>query len=232
VTQLDTDGDLDGDACDNDDDDDGIVDADDNCSKIVNTDQGVSHYGGFLDDGIFLPDAPGRLYMTQNTGSRPPGDACNDDWDFDAILNVNDNCPYVYNPAQSLLKCWNIDWDFDGVVWEQGVNETDNCRAVANGGTFQADEDGGAVQAVADGYGVACDADIDGDGDPNYSNADIPDDPDMDGDGIDEDGDGDGEFLSSPCPDGVVVACDDNCPFISNAGQADVDGNGIGDACE
>ena len=71
------DNDLDGipDNCDDDDDNDGILDEDDNCPLFANPNQ--------LDtdgDGI--------------------GDACDDDDDNDGILDGYDNCPLVYNPGQ------------------------------------------------------------------------------------------------------------------------------------
>jgi hypothetical protein len=49
---------------------------------------------------------------------------------------------------------------------------------------------------------------------------------DTDGDGI-PDGDG-----TNPCTAGETENCDDNCVDIPNPGQEDLDGNGIGDACE
>ena len=55
---------------------------------------------------------------------------------------------------------------------------------------------------------------------------------DPDGDGILEDGDASGAAGDHPCTGGVSVNCDDNCPNVANANQADADANGIGDACQ
>ena len=71
------DNDLDGipDNCDDDDDNDGIVDQNDNCPLIANSDQ--------LD--------------TDGDGM---GNACDDDDDNDGVLDGIDNCPLIYNPNQ------------------------------------------------------------------------------------------------------------------------------------
>jgi hypothetical protein len=37
---------------------------------------------------------------------------------------------------------------------------------------------------------------------------------------------------ADPDGDGISTAAGDNCPAVSNAGQADTDGNGTGDACQ
>jgi formylglycine-generating enzyme required for sulfatase activity len=55
---------------------------------------------------------------------------------------------------------------------------------------------------------------------------------DLDGDGVLDDGDGSGVSGDAPCADGVFEACDDNCPFIANPDQADLDADGEGDACK
>ena len=63
---------------------------------------------------------------------------------------------------------------------------------------------------------------------------------DADGDGF---GAGDGLNPSCPCvPNPSSAACDsaldgiantsDNCPTVSNSGQADLDADGAGDACD
>jgi hypothetical protein len=76
-TQVDTDGDLAGDACDDDDDNDGVPDGSDNCPLDENPAQ-----GDFDADGI--------------------GDLCDDsfDVDFDGVLDGFDNCMLVPNPGQ------------------------------------------------------------------------------------------------------------------------------------
>lgn len=74
--QDDTDGDGQGDACDDDDDDDTITDDNDNCPLIVNPDQTDS-------------DGDGQ------------GDACDNDSDNDTITDAKDNCPSVANADQT-----------------------------------------------------------------------------------------------------------------------------------
>ncbi len=55
---------------------------------------------------------------------------------------------------------------------------------------------------------------------------------DFDGDFVPNDGDGSGSAFDAPCGlNGLTSNCDDNCPLVPNADQADGNQNGTGDAC-
>jgi Thrombospondin type 3 repeat len=163
-----------------------------------------------------------------------------DDADGDGKSDDRDNCPFVSNRDQA-------DGDGDAVG--------DACDTCATASNFaQLDTDG-------DGQGDACDVDLDGDGVPNLSDlcaaVPNPDQRNTDGDALGDvcDSDDDGDGLSDavdlcpllPNPDNaplIDARCDadvdgdnvsdtfDNCLSRTNPNQADLDGDGRGDACD
>uniref|UniRef100_A0A8C7F9E1 Thrombospondin-1 n=1 Tax=Oncorhynchus kisutch TaxID=8019 RepID=A0A8C7F9E1_ONCKI len=147
-----------GDACDHDDDNDGIPDDRDNCPMVYNPaqyDVDTDDVGDRCDNCVHESN-PDQV-DTDNNGE---GDACAIDIDGDGILNERDNCPYVYNVDQR-------DTDGDGVG-----DHCDNCPLEHN-----------PDQVTA---GDACDHDDDNDGIPddkdNCRLAFNPDQLDSDGD--------------------------------------------------
>jgi transcriptional regulator with XRE-family HTH domain len=134
------------------------------------------------------------------------GDACDADIDDDGWSNTSDAFPRDAGEQ--------LDTDRDGIGNNADTDDdddtvldgSDNCPLNAN--VAQSDSD-------HDGAGDPCDLDRDGDGVLNASDA-FPDDPtqssDVDGDGI-----------ADPL---------DNCRTVSNATQADADGDHAGDACD
>jgi hypothetical protein len=219
---VDTDGDGMPDICDDDIDNDGILNVDDNCIYTINNDQADTDNDGTGDacdddsdnDGINdeednCPDVPNPAQT--DTDGDGIGDACDPtpvgDADGDTIGDPNDNCVYMPNTDQS-----DIDGDGEGDV-------CDNCPDIANAN--QTDTDG-------DGVGDACDNCVQ-DYNPSQTDADL--------DGVGDDCDPanncdpeDPGFVDID-QDGVGDTCD-NCPEIFNPDQADSDNDGVGDICD
>jgi hypothetical protein len=210
--QLNTDGDAFGNACDDDDDNDGYLDANDafpvNAAEWLDTDG-----DGTGDNADMCPN---------DTDNDNDGDGwCNGVGFHAPKSGGNDNCTQASNPDQlntdldGLGNACDPDDDNDGVA--DGV---DNCALIVN-----ADQ----LDTNLDGEGNACDADDDGDGIADASDKcplfNSPDNSDTDGDGLgnvcDPDDDNDGDL------DGA-----DNCPLVVNADQLDTDLDGQGDACD
>ncbi|SRX52233.1 thrombospondin type 3 repeat-containing protein [Aequorivita sp. CIP111184] len=218
----DSDGDGLPDICDDDCDNDGILDdVPDNCLCIYNPDQSDTDGDGIGDacdddcDNDGVPDnAPDNCPCTANANQQDSdgdgiGDVCDPtplgDEDGDGIPDPNDNCPVVPNPGQE-----NSDGDTFGDV-------CDNCPYTINEDQSDIDEDG--VGDVCDNCPTdynpqQLDADDDGIGDvcDNCRYSCNPDQIDTDGDGIGD-------------------TCD-NCIYTPNSDQEDLDCDGIGDACD
>jgi len=164
---LDTDGDLMGDVCDNDDDNDGVMDANDSYPLDPTMCQDLD--GDDCDDCSVGTDGFGPLadFDMSNDGPDADGDgicdlsdACpfdaDNDADGDGVCGDVDNCPSIYNPDQLDSDgdgmgdvCDTCPFDADNDADNDGVcGDIDNCPSIAN--PDQADSDGDSIGDVCD----------------------------------------------------------------------------------
>ncbi|KAJ8926078.1 hypothetical protein NQ315_009934 [Exocentrus adspersus] len=158
--QNDIDGDGKGDACDDDMDNDGILNEYDNCQKKANRNQEDSDGDGI---GDACDNCPKMFNPRQEDANENlVGDVCDSpiDTDKDGHADIYDNCRLIPNPDQH-----DIDGDGKGDVCDEDMdgdgilNRIDNCPLVNN--PDQRDSNG-------NGKGDACEENEDDDPKLNY----------------------------------------------------------------
>ena len=212
ATQTDTDNDGMGDACDNDDDNDGLTDLEEvtlgSNPLLVDTDNDGS--------GDKTDNCPITLNNSQtDTDNDGMGDACDSDDDNDGLTDSEE----VTLGTNPLL----VDTDNDAT----GDN-TDNCPINLNATQVDTDNDG---------MGDACDNDDDNDGLTDSEEVTLGTSPllaDTDGDGLADNIDvfpTDPDETNDIDNDGIGNNID-NCPVMANSAQVDTDNDSMGNVCD
>lgn len=150
------DGDGEGDLCDKDPDNDGILSESDNCPWIKNPDQSDMDSDGVGDSCDNCPTVPNK--DQRDSDNDLVGDLCDAevDSDFDGIQDDRDNCPEVPNSDQLDTDNDNLGDVCDPDIDNDGhINSKDNCPLV-----FNPDQ----RDSIRSGVGDACRNDTDGDG--------------------------------------------------------------------
>jgi hypothetical protein len=211
-------------------DNDGVLDANDNCLFDNNPSQTDMDSDGKGDacDNCSNVDNPNP--NQEDLDGDGIGDPCDNDDDGDAVIDRQDNCPLIYNPGQD-------DMDNDAI----SQDTPDGGPADADGGPDGTDGDGGPADggnqdgtdftapAISFTGGDACDEDIDGDGILNV-NDDCPTMGPVFGTACIQDSDDD-TIMDFAVKNGKTLPLD-NCRLISNLKQMDGDNDGIGDDCD
>ena len=173
-----------------------------------------------------------------------------DDADGDGVCDLDDDCPNTPNGQEvDVNGCAQaqVDQDKDSKcdpgksspLWCTG---SDNCPTVANPGQENHDDDPQAdcVDPDDDNDGVTDAAEQACDSDPLDANSkcEVCDGADNDKDGqTDEgfpnhDGDSQADCVDPDDDNDGVLDGEDNCPFVANSGQSDIDDDGDGDVCD